>query len=256
MTENLMKKDVTIVAHRGASFDAPENTMAAFDLAWRQGADAIEGDFRLTADGQIVCMHDPTLARTAGVERQVSESTLADLQRLDIGRWKRATYAGERIPTLTTILESLPMGKGMFIEIKSGTEIMPMFGQVLARHEARWPDLRVISFDQAVIAAVKRTMPGLKAYWLTAFKEDEHGTMRPTITDVLSILAETGADGVDAEANVQALDEDFVHALAAAGKASHVWTVDDAELARTMMHRGVSSITTNRPGQIREALGL
>ncbi|MFM1902441.1 MAG: hypothetical protein RLZZ440_341, partial [Planctomycetota bacterium] len=75
-----------ITAHRGASYDAPENTLAAFRLAWEQGADAIEADFRLTSDGQIVCVHDADTERVAGVRHVVAETPLAELRALDAGR--------------------------------------------------------------------------------------------------------------------------------------------------------------------------
>ena len=77
-----------IVAHRGASHTAPENTLAAFHLAWKQGADAIEGDFRLTKDGHIVCVHDEDFKRTANLAKHVHTLSLAEVQRLDVGSWK------------------------------------------------------------------------------------------------------------------------------------------------------------------------
>ena len=83
-----------IVAHRGASHAAPENTSAAFELAWQQNADAIEADFRLSRDGQIVCIHDATTQRTAGVDRIVAQSTLAELKALDVGAWKDPQFKG------------------------------------------------------------------------------------------------------------------------------------------------------------------
>lgn len=76
---------LTIIAHRGASHDAPENTLPAYKLAWQQGADGIEGDFRLTADGQIVCLHDPSTGRVGDRDLVVSESTLAELRQADMG---------------------------------------------------------------------------------------------------------------------------------------------------------------------------
>ena len=100
-----------IIAHRGASFDAPENTLAAFRLAWEQGADGIEGDFMLTADGQIVCFHDLDTQRVAGEMRVVKESTLAELQALDVGRWKGDRWRGERIASLDDVLAVIPQGK-------------------------------------------------------------------------------------------------------------------------------------------------
>ncbi len=83
-----------IVGHRGASHAAPENTLAAFDLAWQEGADGAEGDFRLTRDGRIVCIHDEDTERTAGKKLVVATTTLAELQQLDVGSWKDPRYAG------------------------------------------------------------------------------------------------------------------------------------------------------------------
>ncbi|RMF37016.1 MAG: glycerophosphodiester phosphodiesterase, partial [Planctomycetota bacterium] len=89
-----------IIAHRGASFDFPENTLVAFRHAWEQGADGIEGDFYLTADGQIVCIHDPDTERTGGQQLMVEQSTLEQLRGLEYGSWKDRRFAGESIPTL------------------------------------------------------------------------------------------------------------------------------------------------------------
>src|SRR5437762_11744744 len=113
-----MTNPFEIIAHRGSSFLAPENTLAAVQLGWREGADAAEGDFRLTADGQIVCVHDKTFKRTAGIDRLVAEMTLAEIESLDVGSWKAATFAGERVPTLDQLLDTLPETRRFFVEIK------------------------------------------------------------------------------------------------------------------------------------------
>ena len=110
-----------IVAHRGASFDAPENTLPAFELAWEQGADAIEGDFLLTKDKQIVCIHDHSTKRLADRDLEVKSSTLAELKSLDVGFWKDKKYKNTRIPTLAEVFATIPDGKKIFVEIKCGT---------------------------------------------------------------------------------------------------------------------------------------
>ena len=114
-----------IIAHRGASGEAPENTLAAFRRAFAQGADGIEGDFRLTRDGEIVCLHDATTGRTAGADLVVADTDLARLRALDVGAWKGPQWAGERIPTLAEVLGLVPAGKRLYIELKSGLEILP-----------------------------------------------------------------------------------------------------------------------------------
>src|SRR5450631_227872 len=113
-----------LIAHRGASREAPENTQAAFDLAWRQGGDGIECDFRLTRDGRVVCIHDATTGRTSGADISVAEASLDELRRLDIGLWKGEQWRGERIVILEELLEQLPEGKSLFIELKCGPEIV------------------------------------------------------------------------------------------------------------------------------------
>ena len=99
-----MSGELEIIAHRGASWDAPENSRAAVELAWRQGADAVEADFRLTRDGRIVAAHDDSLKRVTGVDLRVSEHSLDELRQLDIGGWKGPQWSGERIATLEEML--------------------------------------------------------------------------------------------------------------------------------------------------------
>ena len=106
-----------VIAHRGASHDAPENTLEAFRLAWEQGADAIEGDFRLTADRRIVCIHDATTARTGDRTLRVSRSRFDALRRVDVGAWKGARWRGASIPSLEEVLACVPAGKRLFIEL-------------------------------------------------------------------------------------------------------------------------------------------
>jgi glycerophosphoryl diester phosphodiesterase len=116
---------VEIIAHRGASYDAPENTLTAVQLGWQQQADGVEIDIKLSKDGHIVAFHDHGTARTTGANHTLAELTLAELRDLDAGSWKNARFAGERIPALEEILAIIPPGKRLFIEIKAGPDIVP-----------------------------------------------------------------------------------------------------------------------------------
>ena len=140
-----------IVAHRGASDAAPENTLAAFRLAWKLGADLIEGDFYLTTDGHIVTIHDKTTKRTAGKDLPVAQSTLAELRQLDVGVWKAPQYRGQRIPTLAEVLAVVPPGKKILIEIKCGPEIVPQLKTELAQSSLKPAQTIVIAFDESVV---------------------------------------------------------------------------------------------------------
>ena len=246
-----------ITAHRGASHDAPENTRAAFRLAWQQGADAIEGDFRLTADGQVVCIHDADTARTCGVKLIVADTPLARLRQLDYGRWKGAEFAGEICPTLPEVLAVMPPGKRLYIELKTGPEIVPQLARDLEQSAISPAAVVLIAFDETTVIACKKRLPAMKAHWLTAFKETSKGSgsWQPTAATIAETVTSCGADGVGMQARPDLIDAAFVETLRAGGvREFHVWTVDRAEDARHFASLMAVGITTNRPAIIRESL--
>lgn len=244
-----------IVAHRGASYDAPENTLAAFRLAWEQGADAIEGDFFLTKDQQIVCIHDSKTKRTSGEERDVATATLEELRRLDVGRWKDARWAGERIPTLAEVLAVVPAGKKIYIEIKCGPEIVPHLPAVLKQSGLKPEQMAIISFNDQVIAETVRQLPEIKSYWLAGFKQNSTSkTYEPSVDAVLETLARIKPQGLDVQANRDVVDAAFVKRLRDRKLEFHVWTVNNPDDAKHFRQLGVDSITTDRPRFLRDAL--
>jgi glycerophosphoryl diester phosphodiesterase len=247
---------VEIVAHRGASYDAPENTLASVHLGWQQDADAVEIDIRLSSDDRIVAFHDKTTKRTAGGEDiPVSRRTFADLRRLDAGSWKDAKYAGERIPTLGEILQTIPDGKRLFIEIKTGPEILPELERVLDAAGKRPEQTPLISFSYETMEAAKRRFPELKVYWIVEVEQDEStGRWTPTAEELAAKAKRAGLDGIDF-GNSPAVGEEFVRTLRDAGMEVYVWTVNDPEQAGRFRDIGVMGITTDRPGWLREQLG-
>lgn len=245
-----------ITAHRGASHDAPENTLAAFRLAWEQAADAVEGDFRLTVDGRIVCVHDGDTKRVAGVNHVVAKTPLAELRALEVGGWKGAEFAGERLPTFAEVLAAIPSGKRFFVELKTGPEIVPHLQEELAAWRGDAAALTVIAFDADTIAACKRALPTVRAHWLTGFKQDKAtGIWHPSAERIAATVKVCGADGVGMQAQRRVIDRGFVARLAAEGVGEfHVWTVDSPDDARAFRALGAMGITTNRPELIRTAL--
>jgi glycerophosphoryl diester phosphodiesterase len=244
---------VEIVAHRGASHDAPENTVAAIKLAWEQKADASEFDVFLTKDGKIVVIHDKDTKRVAGIDRKVADQTLEEIRKLDAGRWKGEKFAGEKIPTLEEMLATVPAGKRVFIEVKTGPEIVPELDLVLRASKLKPEQTPVISFDARVVAAVKKARPDLKAYWIVSLKPAK-GKEPPTAEELIAKAKSVNADGLDLSAS-DVLDRDYARKVKSAGLALYVWTVNDEAVARRMIDIGVESITTDRPGWLREKLG-
>jgi len=244
-----------IITHRGASFDAPENTLAAFRLAWQQNADGAEGDFQLTCDGQIICMHDLTTGRTASADRVVSQSTFDELRKLDVGIWKHPRFTSEPIPTLDEILALLPPRKLFFIEIKCGPEILPPIREAIARSNASTDQLRILCFDAAVIATAREMLPAIRAHWLVDYSiVPATNAKTPTPQAILKTLREISASGFNSHADTAVLTAKFVTELHAAGFEVAAWTVDDPSLAGQLTRAGVEFITTNRPGWLREQL--
>lgn len=248
-----------IVAHRGASHDAPENTLAAFQLAWEQHTDAIEGDFYVTKDQQIVCIHDKSTKRVSPQhpELSIAESTLEQLQKLDVGSWKHPRYATERIPTLKDVLATVPEGKQVFVEIKCGTEILPLLQPQLESSGLKPEQIVIICFDKTVVTQARTRMPQYNANWLTGYKQEtKESDWKPTRDDVLATLKQTGATGLGTNGNLEVIDQAFADSIRDSGVQFHVWTVNDVQAARKFADLGVHSITTDRPEFIRNSLQL
>ncbi|TVP97896.1 MAG: glycerophosphodiester phosphodiesterase [Planctomycetaceae bacterium] len=245
-----------ITAHRGASYDAPENTLAAFQLAWEQGADAVEGDFYLTADSQIVCIHDADTLRTTGVKEVVATTDLDRLRELDAGSWKSPKFSGEKIPTFAEVMESIPAGKRFYIELKTGPEIVPVLATELERLQPDRRLLTIIAFDARTVAACKKRFPDIKVHWLTGFKQaDGNGVWNPTAQQIAETVRSSGADGVGLRGDRKVVDREFITRMTELGVPEfHVWTIDSPADARHFRELGAMGITTNRPAFLRESL--
>lgn len=246
----------SIVAHRGASHDAPENTLAAFKEAWVQKADGVEGDFYVTKDQQIVCIHDADTKRTAGQKLVVAQSTLAELRKLEYGAWKDSSFTGEPIPTFAEVLAVIPAGKLFVIELKTGPEIVPLLKAELAHLKPNFKNLLIIAFNQDTVSAVKRDLPKIRTHWLTGYRKDKQtGEWHPTASEVATALTKTNADGLGTQGNREIVTEAFIASLIQRGlKEFHVWTIDEPADARYFKNLGAVGITTNRPAFIRSAL--
>lgn len=244
-------KPPRIVAHRGASHDAPENTLPAFELAWKQNADAIEGDFHLTSDGAILCIHDFDTKRVSGVKRVVKDSTLAELRKLDAGAWFDPKWKGTVLPTFAEVAATVPAGRKFYIEVKCGPEIVPVLLRELVASGLDIDQVVVISFQAPVIREIKKQAPGFKAFWLSSF--DKSSPLDPSAVSVLNTLQDIKADGFSSKADSR-IDEKFLQPILSAGFGYHCWTVDDPKVARRFHGLGAQSITTNRPAFLREAL--
>ncbi len=244
-----------LVAHRGASADAPENTLAAIELAWRQGADAVEADFRLTRDGHVVALHDHSLLRMAGVDVRVASSTLAELRQFKIGA-APAPFAPQKIPTLDELLATTPRGKRFYVEIKCGAEIADALARAVRDSSVAEEQVVLICFSAELLVEVRRSLPRSPTYLVVEFLRDpESGQWHPDVLDSLAEAQRYSLSGLDLMA-ARAADADLLRRVRDAGLDVCVWTVDSPEEAHGLIDLGIRRITTNRPGWLRQQLGL
>ena len=226
-----------VIGHRGASASAPENTLAAFGLAAEQGAHGIELDVRLTADGNVVVMHDGTVARTTDGSGAVTHLTTNDLRALDAG-------LGQPVPTLDDVFQAFGPSLLYNVELKDWSlhddELEVAVADRIAAYHLE-NQVVVSSFNPL---AVRRARRHLSSTTMTAVIWDR----RPRW--LWHLPAETEAD----HPHHSLVDAQYMTWARAHEMRVHVWTVDKPDDARRLARLGVHAIITNRPGLIAEAL--
>jgi glycerophosphoryl diester phosphodiesterase len=227
-----------IFAHRGASAHAPENTLAAFDLALAQNADGIELDVKLAADGQVVVIHDATVDRTTGSHGRVKDLSLAELRSLDAGSFFSEKYRGEKIPILEEVFES--MGKRTFInvELTNYNRVLWWRQCMLVKKFSLQKHVMFSSFLGSNLSKARAYLPGvprgllafngLLGIWARSFgfTFGRYHALHPSLKDVTPEQVQR------------------VHRLK---RRVHVWTVNAAEDMRRLFGWGVDAIFTDDP---------
>jgi glycerophosphoryl diester phosphodiesterase len=234
-----------IIAHRGESHDAPENTLAAIRLAWERGAEAVEIDVHLSKDGSIVVIHDDNTLRTAHRYGEVAKLTLEQLRQLDVGRFKGREWAGERIPTLAEVLATVPIGKRLFVEIKVDVSILVELNRVLKKSSHVAEQTVLIGMDLATMETIKKALPRYKVCWICSLKDEKRmDPKRSPGEGLIALTRRAGLNGLDIEVSKR-VDDEFITRVKCAGMKLYVWTVDDPGEARRLFAAGVDGIATN-----------
>ena len=233
-----------VIAHRGARWRAPENTMAAFRAARDDGARWIETDVKLTADGVPVLMHDDMVDRTTNGKGAVAAMTLDDLRGLDAGGWFGADFRGEAIPRLADVL-SFALGAAMRVNV----ELKPCPGRsqataMVALLEAAklWPkdapSLLISSFDIECLMVAAQLHPDWpRGLLLDGWRDDWR-----------DVMAATGARTLNIDADC--LTDARLDVLAKAGVTVLAYTVNDAGRARHLINQGVRAVFADNPGEM------
>ena len=226
-----------VYAHRGASAEAPENTLAAFRRALDAGADGIEMDVHLASDGVPIVIHDDTLERTTDGSGAVAAHRAAQLQTLDAGSWFGPHFAGEPLPTLEEALRLLAGRLRINLEVKESRSGLAVLDLLRAFPTA---DVVISSFDHALLTALRRTAPDLPLAVLL-----EAGNWR----HALARAAALRACAFHPHANL--VSRPLLAACRRLQLPVFAWTVDDAKRARALARAGVAGVFSNDPAGLR-----
>jgi glycerophosphoryl diester phosphodiesterase len=233
-----------VIAHRGASAAAPENTIAAFELAIADGADGIELDVHLSRDDQPVVIHDVSVERTTDGSGSVRERTLRELKRLDAGGWHGPRFQGQRIQTLQEVFERFRDRTRFWIDLKGGSDLYPGIEERVVSMIEIYDVLdRVLvqSFDRTALDRIRSLNAETRLGVLTD---------TPPLRPLIGSLAPPDALCPSADL----VTDDDLTDIHAAGLDCYVWTVNEPAQMDRLIDSGVNGIITDRPGLLRSRL--
>ena len=230
--------DFMVIAHRGASSYAPENTFAAFDLALRMGVRHIELDVDATSDGHIVVIHDDTVDRTTDGSGPVTSHTMQTLQALDAGSWFGAEFAGERIPLFDEVLSRYKDRVHIHTEIKGRSTYLSRQTADLVRQHGMVNQVTITSFQKARLEEIRAYAPQLTTGWLLA-----------EVSDAVIVQArDIGLRQICPRANT--VTAELVSRLHAEGFVVRAWGVTTEALMRQVVQAGTDGMTVNFPDKL------
>lgn len=240
------KRSPLVIGHRGAAGEAPENTLSSFRLAFEQGADAIELDVHLSADGELVVIHDHTIDRTTTGQGAVAELTLEQLKRVDAGLKFDERFRGERIPTLAEVFEIVPDRAMVNIEIKAATGgALEDRLIALLRGIRRMEQAVISSYDHKCLHYMKRQAPETKVGLLYTSNLVDHRLLASTFE----------AEVYSLHPYYQLIAPEDIRLAVGSGLQVYPYTVNDEASLRALLRTSVSGIITDYPGRLRRMIG-
>ena len=237
-TQHLFPQDFLVIAHRGASSYAPENTMAAFDLALQMGVSHLELDVHLTCDDQLVVIHDDAVDRTTNGTGLVANQTLATLQALDAGAWFGEAFVGARIPTLAEVLTRYHGRAHLHIELKGHTVHLPQRTVDLVRAHGMAPHVIFTSFQHTHLRTMRAYAPELPTGWLVGESSDA----------IITQAHALGCSQLCPRAHL--VTSEIVQRLHAEGFRVRAWGVANEALMCQVVEAGADGMTVNFPDKL------
>ncbi len=242
-----------LIAHRGSSHEAPENTLHAIQMAWHERADGVEVDVRASKDGRCLLMHDEALQRTTGLAGRLEDQTWDILRLADAGSWKGPRWRHCTIPLLRDVLRVVPNGRLLYLEIKGDRSMVPALAADFAVARPDPARIRFLGFDLRLLRELRQILPAYGAYW-NVEAQGHAGAPRVWTAEALADQAvKHGVQGLSV-GFCPAVNAAFIQHMKARGLGLMVWTVDDERAAQRLLEEGLPELMTNRPGYLRRQL--
>lgn len=240
LNQLVVEREVAVIAHRGASATAPENTLAAFRLAIEQGADWVEIDVQVNAAGQVLVFHDRDFKRIGDHALDLRAATPEDLAKIDIGSWFDPEFAAERTPTLREVLDLCRGRCGVLIELKHYGDDEILERRVVEEVEAAGMvgEIEMMSLDQEAVRKVRQLRPDWPVGLLSSVAL---GDLTRLDVDFLGLNARAASPGLIRRARDAGIDV-------------YVWTINDPVAMSAMISRGVDGLITDEPGRARSVI--
>lgn len=236
-----------VICHRGLSAVAPENTLAAYRMVIDAGYEFAECDVHVSADGVPVVFHDHDLARLAGIPTPIAQFKVEQLKSLDVGAWKSAEFAGERIPTLAELLAAVKGKLRLAVELKVRS-IEQRVIEVIQRSGIPPADMLILAWEADIITRLSKLAPELPtALLFKKVPQSDEGQR-----DAVEMAAAAGAWGVAPRRS--AAKEALIAAAHERELAVLVWTVNDAGSAQRLAALGVDGLISDAPDVVQEAI--
>ncbi|GMR25741.1 MAG: glycerophosphodiester phosphodiesterase [Ignavibacteria bacterium] len=246
----MQNREFLIIAHRGESYDAPENTLGSINLAWERNADAVEIDVQLTKDKKIVVIHDRTTLRTGGKYKRIALNNYDELLKIDVGKFKEPKWKNERIPLLDEVIDTIPGNKILFIEIKSDEELLKPLQNLIEQKNINPAQIKFIGFNIYTMESIKKIFPEFETYWIV---EGKYYKNKSDLEETISKCKSATLDGLDVQAKGY-LNKDIIQTIKNSDFKIYTWTVDEPEKAKQLYLDGIDGITTNKAAWLKDEL--
>ena len=235
-------KNFIIIAHRGESYDSPENTLASVNLAWERGADAVEVDVRITKDKKILVIHDSTTKRTGNKNYKIKDNLYDELKNVNVGFINGNKYKAETIPLLTDVIKTIPENKVLLNDIKIGKEIVPYLEDIIRNIENKKENIILISEKYQTLKELKKINPEVESH-LIIYKKWYRFIF--SVKQIVKKCKEIDLDGIDIKDGIY-LTKGFIDKIKYSGITIYTWTINDPARAQLLFNNGINGITTDK----------